>query len=168
MRFLFYMCRRNAVWLSCHELETDGGLSLILTPAILNLSKWWQSQHVLELEGFVLDCDVRNPWHSVSLSQRKLVSWCFEPCHLKGLHQGWTQTSVHLQATYCTSHNTASLCLPNHSSNSIQNFGTEYQKNNNTSWSVFIFREHSTREPASSRVTYFILRACTGTGVSHS
>ena len=31
-----------------------------------------------------------------------------------------------------------------------------------------MFRELSTREPASSRVTYFILRAYTGTGVSHS
>ena len=35
-------------------------------------------------------------------------------------------------------------------------------------WGLFIFRDHSTREPASSRVTYCILRAYTGTGVSHS
>ena len=35
-------------------------------------------------------------------------------------------------------------------------------------FSLFVFREHSTREPASSRVTYLILRAYTGTGVSHS
>ena len=34
--------------------------------------------------------------------------------------------------------------------------------------SLFIFRGHSTREPAASRVTYFILRAYTGTGVSYS
>ena len=33
---------------------------------------------------------------------------------------------------------------------------------------MVIFRWHSTREPASSRVTYFILRAYTGIGVSHS
>ena len=33
---------------------------------------------------------------------------------------------------------------------------------------LFIFRGHSTREPASSRVICFILRAYTGTGVSHS
>ena len=33
---------------------------------------------------------------------------------------------------------------------------------------LFIFRGHSTREPAPSRVTYFILQAYTGTGVSHS
>ena len=32
-------------------------------------------------------------------------------------------------------------------------------------WSLSIFREHSTREPASSRVTYFILQGYTGTGV---
>ena len=35
-------------------------------------------------------------------------------------------------------------------------------------FSLFTFRRHSTREPASRRVTYFILRAYTGTGVSHS
>ena len=35
-------------------------------------------------------------------------------------------------------------------------------------FSLFIFRGHSTRESASSRVTYFILRAYTGTGVSNS
>ena len=29
-------------------------------------------------------------------------------------------------------------------------------------FNLFIFREHSTREPASSRVTYFILQANTG------
>ena len=34
-------------------------------------------------------------------------------------------------------------------------------------WSLFIFRGHSTREPASSSVTYCILQAYTGTGVSH-
>ena len=33
---------------------------------------------------------------------------------------------------------------------------------------LFILRGHSTREPASRRVTYFILWAYTGTGVSHS
>ena len=35
-------------------------------------------------------------------------------------------------------------------------------------WSLFIFRKHTTRELASSRVTYFMLLAYTGTGVSHS
>ena len=38
------------------------------------------------------------------------------------------------------------------------------------SWflSLFIFRRHLAQEPPSSKVTYFILRAYTGTGVSHS
>ena len=35
-------------------------------------------------------------------------------------------------------------------------------------WSLFIFRQHSARKLASSRVTYFILQAYTGTSVSHS
>ena len=35
-------------------------------------------------------------------------------------------------------------------------------------WSLFIFREHSTREPTSSRVTYFTMRAYTGIGVSQN
>ena len=35
-------------------------------------------------------------------------------------------------------------------------------------FSLFIFRGHSTREPASSMVAYFILRAYTGTGFSRS
>ena len=33
---------------------------------------------------------------------------------------------------------------------------------------LFIFRRHSARELASNRVTYYILRAYTGTGVSNS
>ena len=35
-------------------------------------------------------------------------------------------------------------------------------------FSLVIFRGHSTQEPASSRVSHFILRAYTGTGVGHS
>ena len=36
------------------------------------------------------------------------------------------------------------------------------------SWSLFIFRGHSTQEPAASRVTCFILRAYIGSSVSHN
>ena len=35
-------------------------------------------------------------------------------------------------------------------------------------FSLFIFSGHSTREPASNRVNYFILRTFTGTDASHS
>ena len=74
-----------------------------------------------------------------------LVSWLvgpLSPVDHKGFHQGWTQTSLYLQFIYFTSHHTTSL------------FGF---------FCLFIFRRHSTREPASSRVTYFILRAYTRT-----
>ena len=68
------------------------------------------------------------------------------PVNHKGLHQGWTQTSFYLQLSHFTSHYTTK------------------------SWffSPFIFRGHSTREPTSNRVTYSIVRAYTGTDVSHS
>ena len=102
------------------------------------------------------------------LTEAELVSWCFERTQPQWLHQGRTQTSVYLQVIHSTSHYTTSLYCSNHSSNSIHNFGTQNQKNNNIFLSLFIFREHSTRELASSRVTYFILLAYTGTGVSHS
>ena len=68
------------------------------------------------------------------------------PVNHKGLYQGWTQTSVYLHVIHFTSHHTTSHVF----------------------LSLFIFRGHSTREPASSRVTYFILRAYTGTSVNHS
>ena len=55
-----------------------------------------------------------------------------------------------------------------HSTNSIHNFRMQNQRNNNTFWSLSTFHEHLTQEPASSRVAYFILRAYTGTSVSHS
>ena len=56
------------------------------------------------------------------------------------------QTLLHLQVIHFTSQHTTSHVF----------------------FSLFIFQGHSTQEPASSRGTYFILRAYTGTGVSHS
>ena len=63
------------------------------------------------------------------------------PVNHKGLRQGWTQTSLYHQVIHSTSH---------------------------VFWAYFVFRGHSTREPASSRLTYFTLRAYTGTSVSHT
>ena len=86
------------------------------------------------------------PWRSTSaLTLSKLVS-ALIPVNHKGLHQGWTQTSLNLQVIHFTSHHTTSHVF----------------------FSLFIFRRHSTREPESSRVTYFILWAYTGISVSHS
>ena len=66
----------------------------------------------------------------------------------KGLHQGCTKTSLYLQIIHFTYHKSS------------------YHKS--CFCSLFTFRGHSTREPASSRVTCFVLPAYTGTGVSHS
>ena len=76
----------------------------------------------------------------------RIVSGCFEPSHPQRITPG-LNTSFTLSPCY-----------------SFQK--SSYHKS--CFWSLFIFREHSTREPASSRVTYFILRACTRAGVSHS
>ena len=98
----------------------------------------------------------------------KLVSWCslLSLSTSKGLHRGWKQTSIYLHVTHTTS-----LFFSIHNSNSIHNFRTQTQTNKThvlDNWSLFVFRGHSTWEPESSRVTYFLPRAHTGTHVSHS
>ena len=69
------------------------------------------------------------------------LAGALSPDKHKGLHQGWTQTSLYLKVIHFTSHHTTSRVF----------------------FSLFIFRGHSTREPASSMATYFILRIYTGT-----
>ena len=64
----------------------------------------------------------------------------------KGLHQGRTQTSLYLQVIHFHKSSYHKSCI----------------------LSLSIFRGHSTREPASSRVTYYTLRAYKEAGVSHS
>ena len=49
-----------------------------------------------------------------------------------------------------------------------QNSERKPRKTKHMFWSLFIPRGHSARESASGRVTSFILRAYTGSGVSHS
>ena len=75
-----------------------------------------------------------------------LVSWCFEPSQPQRIPSG-LKTNFTLSPSH-SFHKSSfhKLCF----------------------LSLFIFHGHSTREPASSRETYFILRAYTGTGVSHS
>ena len=78
--------------------------------------------------------------------KHKLVCWCFEPCQPQRIISG-LNTNFTLSPSY-SFHKSSyhKLCF----------------------FSLFIFCRHSTREPASSRVTYFILRVYTGTSVSHS
>ena len=66
------------------------------------------------------------------------------PVNHKGLHQGWTQTSLYLQIIHFTSHHIIT-----------------WKKNKKLC--LFIFRGHSTREPATSMVTYSIQQAYTRT-----
>ena len=62
----------------------------------------------------------------------------------------------------------------NHNSNYIHNFRTQTQKNCNTCFGAYLYStgtQHGNLQKLSvmmSRMTYFILQAHTGTGVSHS
>ena len=76
----------------------------------------------------------------------RLVRWCFQPSQPQRITSG-LNTNFTLSSSYSfhkSSYHKSCFCL------------------------LAYFRGHSTREPASSRVTYFILGAYTGTGVSHS
>ena len=78
-----------------------------------------------------------------TMALNKKVRWlvgALSPVNHKGLYQGWTQTSL---------------------SPSYSFHKSSYHKSRFLS--LFIFRGHSARKPESSRVTYFILQACTGT-----
>ena len=69
-----------------------------------------------------------------------LVSWCFEPSQLQNITSGL---------------NTNFTPSPSYS------FHKSLYHKLCCLFSLFIFRGHSTQEPASGRVTYFILRAYT-------
>ena len=76
----------------------------------------------------------------------QLVSWCFKPSRL---------TKDYIRAEHKL-HSISKLVIP-------QVIILQSHVFLNIFFSLFIFRGHSAREPASSRVTYFILRAYTGT-----
>ena len=74
------------------------------------------------------------------------VGWCFESSQPQRITSG-LNTNLTLSSSYsCHKSSYHKSCF----------------------LSLFIFRGHSTREPASSRVAFTILRAYTGTDVSHS
>ena len=80
-----------------------------------------------------------------------LVSWCFEPNQPQGITSG-LNTDFSLSPIYSTSHYTTSLFFfSNHSSNSIHNFGTQNQKNNNTCFGAYLYSvntQHGNLHPA--------------------
>ena len=75
-----------------------------------------------------------------------LLASALSPINHKGLHQYWTQTSLPLQAIHFTSHFTTFHV--------VVVFVVVV-----VVFSLFIFIGHSTQEPASNRVIYFIRRA---------
>ena len=79
----------------------------------------------------------RNKWDSKW--QWTCHCWLVSAVHHKGLHQGWKQTSIHLQVIESTSYYATSLFFPNHNSNSIHNFGTQTRRIMTHFWSLFIF-----------------------------
>ena len=79
---------------------------------------------------------------------RSLVGWCYEPSQPQRITSGL---------------NTIFTLSPSYSFRKSANHKSCFFEPIN-----FTFHGHSTREPASSRVTYFILRAYTGTSVNHS
>ena len=85
--------------------------------------------------------------HASVASGIQLVSWCFEPSQPKRITSG-LNTNLTLSAGY-------SFHKSSYHKSCVYFF-----------FSLFIFRGHSTREPASSRLTYFILRAYTGVSQS--
>ena len=82
----------------------------------------------------------------------KLVSWCFESSqpqkdYIRAEHKLQSISKVFIpqiimQVFFCF---VFCFSFSKHSSNSIHNFETQNQKNKHLFWSVFVFREHSTR-----------------------
>ena len=75
-----------------------------------------------------------------------LVSWCFQPSQPQRITSGLNTNFTLSPIIHFTSHHTTSHVFLAY----LYSVGTQHG------------------DPASSRVTYFILRAYTGTGVSHS
>ena len=110
------------------------------------------SQLKRNVNTIILD-NVRGPQRNMSVLTY-LLTYCFEPSQPQritlGLNRNFSLTPRY--SFHKSWYHKSSLC--------VCSFVCFY--------SLFIFRGHSTREPASNRVTYFILRAYTGSSLSHS
>ena len=95
------------------------------------------------------------------MSKVSSLAGALSPVNHKGLHHGWTQTSLYLPQRITSWLNTNFTLSPSHSFHKSSH-------HKSFSWAYFYSNGYSTQEPASRRVTFFTLRAYTGTGVSHS
>ena len=85
--------------------------------------------------------DQSDPWVASHTEAKELVSWCFEPSQPQRITSG-LNTNFTLSPSYSFPES------PYHKSRFF--------------FSLFTFRGHSTREPASSKVTFSNLRVYTG------
>ena len=90
------------------------------------------------------------------------VSWCFEPSQPQRITSGLNTNFIYLKVIHYTSHYTTSLFFPEPQPEFYPQFrNAKPEKQTHVLEPIYIPR-------ALNRVTCFILRACTGTGVSHS
>ena len=102
--------------------------------------------------------------------------WCFEPSQPLKIMTSGLKTNFNLSQSYSFHMSVyhKSLCFLNHNSDHILNFGTQTHKNNKTCFRDYLYssgtayRNLHQSSITMSRVTELILRAHTGTGVSHS
>ena len=99
----------------------------------------------------------------------QFVSWCCEPSQPQMITSG-LNTNFNLSPSYSfrKSLHRKSLFLRPQLRFYPRFRNTSPEKQWHISWNLFIFNGHSTRKPVLSMVTCFILRAYTGTSVSHS
>ena len=104
-----------------------------------------------------------------------LVGSCFEPSQPQGIISGLrANSSVSPSNCHSTSQYITSLFFSDHNSNYSHNSGTQNHKSTDTCFWAYLYSagtQHGNLHQSSittSRVTYFILRAHTGTGVSHN
>ena len=126
----------NAIWNQCQQT--------VHIFIICRLLKWTNLNQTLQNfqgKNYLICAYKMLHTYCAALSSSELFG-ALSPVNYKGLHRGWTQTSLCLQVVHFTSHHTTSHVF---------------------FFSLFIFLGHSTWVHASGRVTYFILRAYTGT-----
>ena len=108
-------------------------------------------------------------FHIIWFPGCSLIGWCFKPSQPQRITSGLNPNcSLYPSHSFQESlyHNFFLLKPQLKFYSQFRN--AQPEKQYHMLWRLFIFREHSTREPASSRATYFILRAYTGIGASHS
>ena len=129
-----------------------------------------QNENIMSASAYTPQGDIPTANRDLLLmSVSCLVSWCLEPSQPQRITLG-LKTNFNLSPNYSFHKSLYRKSLfPKPQLKFYPQFrNVNQEKQLHMFWSLFTFLGHSTREPASSRVTYFILRVYTGTDVSHS